>query len=127
MTTTSDRRMDLTLLGVGGTVAGTDRPAPTPLEEVEGTPVTGVRLWARDIGARVRVEVIEIDVGGELPMHAGPHFATCQVVRGRGQLGLPAGDVAFDGPAMFTFEPGASHSWHSIEEPTLMTTCVVLS
>ncbi len=116
--------MELTLIGEGGAALGTDHPAPAPLTEIEGEPAVGVRVWMRDIGP-TRVEVIELDVGARLPMHAGPHFATCQVVRGRGKLGLPAGDVQFDGPAMFTFEAGADHSWHSIEEPTLLTTCVV--
>jgi quercetin dioxygenase-like cupin family protein len=116
--------MELTLVGSGGTLLDTDRPAPTVLEEIEGEPAIGVRVWMRDVGP-ARVEVIELDVGARLPMHAGPHFATCQVVRGRGKLGLPGGDVVFDGPTMFTFEPGADHSWHSIEEATVMTTCVV--
>ncbi len=116
--------MELTLLGEGGAVLGTDRPEPVPLHEIEGQPAVGVRVWMRDVGP-TRVEVIELDVGASLPMHAGPHFATCQVVSGRGKLGLPDGDVAFDGPAMFTFEAGADHSWHSIEEPTVLTTCVV--
>jgi quercetin dioxygenase-like cupin family protein len=118
--------VDVTLVGAGGAVLGTCEPDLATLSEIEGEPAVGVRVWSRDVGPS-RIEVIELDVGARLPMHAGPHFATCQVVRGRGKLGLPDGDVPFDGPALFTFEAGADHSWHSIEEPTVMTTCVVTS
>ena len=65
-----------------------------------------MRVWARDVRLS-GIEMIELDVGARLPMHAGPHFATCQVVRGHGKLGLPDRDVPFDGPVLCIFEAGA--------------------
>jgi hypothetical protein len=33
--------------------------------------------------------------------------------------------VAYDGPHLFLFQPGARHTWQDIEEETLLSICLV--
>jgi len=67
-----------------------------------------------------------IPVGCTVPIHAGPNFAHCQVVAGRGRLVLP-GDraIEYKAPELFIFEPGGLHGWTEVVEDTLLSVCEV--
>jgi quercetin dioxygenase-like cupin family protein len=55
-----------------------------------------------------------------------PFIAFCQVVRGRGKLGLPGGtEIGYEAPELYVFHPGALHDWHEVEEATLLSVCLV--
>ena len=70
--------------------------------------------------------LIRMRAPGGYPMHAGGDFAFCQVVEGRGKVGLPDGrTVSFNGPELYIFEPGTTHDWHDITEDTLLAICLV--
>src|SRR5215217_6713978 len=67
-----------------------------------------------------------IAAGGHFAMHASPDIAFCQVVRGRGKLGLPGGtEISYEAPELYVFHPGALHDWHDVEEDTLLSVCLV--
>ena len=67
-----------------------------------------------------------IPVGCSVPVHAGPNYAVCQIVSGRGKLLLPSGqDIDYQAPELYVFEPGALHGWHAVVEDTLLTVCDV--
>jgi quercetin dioxygenase-like cupin family protein len=67
-----------------------------------------------------------IPAGREVPIHAGPNYALCQIVSGRGKLVLPSGQaLEYVGPELFMFEPGALHGWRDVVEDTLLTVCEV--
>jgi len=96
-----------------------------PLSELEGTRLEGVRVWQRETPWG-RLELVELEAGSSLPLHSVDRAAICQVVRGRGRVGLADGrELPFEAPHLFTFAAGAVHSWHSIEQPTLISVCVV--
>jgi hypothetical protein len=41
-------------------------------------------------------------------------------------VGLPDGtEVAYDGPHLFLFQPRTHHTWHDVEEETLLSICLV--
>jgi quercetin dioxygenase-like cupin family protein len=67
-----------------------------------------------------------IPAGVTVPIHAGPNYALCQIISGRGTLMLPSGqEIAYEGPELFTFEPNALHGWRDVVEDTLLTVCEV--
>jgi quercetin dioxygenase-like cupin family protein len=109
----------------GRVEASADDPVAQPLEEFQGETITGFALVDRPL-AGATVQLAEIEVGGGLIMHSGPLLTICQVVSGRGTLGLPdGGDWPFDGPELFVFEPDTLHSWHSIEAATTLSIVIV--
>jgi quercetin dioxygenase-like cupin family protein len=72
------------------------------------------------------IQLVEIAAGGYFAMHASPDIAFCQVVRGRGKLGLPGGtEISYEAPELYVFHPGALHDWHDVEEDTLLSVCLV--
>jgi hypothetical protein len=110
--------------GADGVIVRSRTPEPEPLA-ASGLSSDGVRLWA-EVRPWGRMEVLELAAGGHLGMHSGPDPAICQIVRGRGMVGRPDGDdVPFAAPGVLVFEPGADHSFHSIEEPVTLTITVV--
>jgi quercetin dioxygenase-like cupin family protein len=103
-----------------------EAPRLEPLREYDGKPLEGVR--ARDLieprGALI--QLVEIVAQGHFVMHSSPDVAFCQVVRGRGMLGLPdGGELAYEAPELYVFLPGTPHDWHAIEEDTLLSVCLV--
>jgi hypothetical protein len=66
-------------------------PAWEPFDTYDGKPLEGVRLVVVEQLALGEVQLVEIAAGGHFAMHASPDVAFCQVVRGRGKLGLPGG------------------------------------
>jgi quercetin dioxygenase-like cupin family protein len=98
---------------------------PEPLE-FDGRTLQEILYWKDEAAPEVRIEVVELSPGADLPMHAGEGFAFCQVVSGKGAVGLPGGDkVPFAAPELLLFEAGSQHSWCDIEEHTVLTICVV--
>jgi quercetin dioxygenase-like cupin family protein len=72
------------------------------------------------------IQLVEIAAGGYFAMHASPDIAFCQVVRGRGKLGLPGGtEISYEAPELYVFHPGALHDWHDVKEDTLLSVCLV--
>jgi quercetin dioxygenase-like cupin family protein len=68
-----------------------------------------------------------IPAGCTVPIHAGPNYALCQIVSGRGTLVLPSGkEFHYQGPELFIFEPGALHGWRDVVEDTYLTVCEVM-
>ena len=101
-------------------------PAWEPLDTYDGKPLEGVRLVVVERLALGEIQLVEITAGGRFAMHASPDVAFCQVVRGRGKLGLPGGtEVAYQAPELYVFHPGALHDWHDVEEATLLSVCLV--
>jgi quercetin dioxygenase-like cupin family protein len=103
-----------------------DEPAWQPFEEYDGRPLE--RVHVQDLveppGALIRL--VEIHAGGNFAMHSSPDVAFCQVVRGRGKLGLPDGrELDYRGPELYVFLPGTLHDWHHVEEDTLLSVCLV--
>jgi quercetin dioxygenase-like cupin family protein len=103
-----------------------ESPQLEPLAEYDGKPLEDVRL--RDVieppGALI--QLVEIAAGGQFAMHSSPDVAFCQVIRGRGKLGLPDGrELAYEGPELYIFLPGTLHDWHAIAENTLLSVCLV--
>ena len=67
-----------------------------------------------------------IPVGCSVPIHAGPGYALCQIITGRGKLVLPGDrEIAYCGPELYIIEPGALHGWSDVVEDTLLTVCEV--
>jgi quercetin dioxygenase-like cupin family protein len=67
-----------------------------------------------------------IPVGCSVPIHAGPSYAVCQIITGRGKLVIPSGqEFDYQGPELFVFEPGALHGWRDVVEDTLLSVCEV--
>lgn len=100
-------------------------PAHEPREAFDGKPlkdVTGVDVQEVP-GASMELEIAR---GGSFAMHSSPDVAFCQIVRGRGKLGLPAGrELDYEGPELYIFLPDTEHDWHDIEEDTLLAVCLV--
>ncbi|HET7727640.1 MAG TPA: hypothetical protein VFK54_09965 [Candidatus Limnocylindrales bacterium] len=97
-----------------------------PMADWQGTPLSGVR-WQRIHEDRtLDIQLVEIAAGGQFVMHSSPSVAFCQIVRGRGALGLPDGtSVPYAGPELFVFLPNSRHDWHDIAEDTLLAVCLV--
>jgi quercetin dioxygenase-like cupin family protein len=112
----------------GGQVAVdvTAQPPWAPFEEYDGKPLEGVRLVVVERLPLGEIQLVEIAAGGRFAMHASPDVAFCQVVAGRGKLGLPDGtEVAYQAPELYVFHPGALHDWHDVEATTLLSVCLV--
>jgi quercetin dioxygenase-like cupin family protein len=95
-------------------------------EQYDGKPLERVRV--RDLlePPGGLIQLVEIGTGGHFAMHSSPDVAFCQVVRGRGKLGLPNGrELEYAGPELYVFLPGTLHDWHAIEEETLLSVCLV--
>jgi quercetin dioxygenase-like cupin family protein len=103
-----------------------ESPRLEPLPEYDGKPLEGVRLLDVLEPAGGLIQLVEITAGGHFAMHSSPDVAFCQVIRGRGKLGLPDGrELAYEGPELYVFLPGTLHDWHEIAEDTLLSVCLV--
>jgi quercetin dioxygenase-like cupin family protein len=103
-----------------------ESPRWQPFDEYEGKRLERVRV--RDLAepAGALIQLVEIAAGGHFAMHSSPDVAFCQVVRGRGRLGLPDGqELDYQGPELYVFLPETLHDWHAIEEDTLLSVCLV--
>jgi quercetin dioxygenase-like cupin family protein len=106
--------------------AVTERPSWKPFEEYDGKPLKQVGLVEVIEFPHGAIQLVEIRAGGSFAMHSSPDVAFCQIVRGRGKLGLPDGtEIDYDGPELFVFLPDTLHDWHDIEEDTLLSVCLV--
>jgi quercetin dioxygenase-like cupin family protein len=100
-------------------------PVWEPFEEYDGKPLEGVRLEVVERLPLGEIQLVEIAAGGRFAMHASSDIAFCQVVRGRGKLGLPDGtELAYQGPELYVFHPGALHDWHVVVKATLLSVCL---
>jgi quercetin dioxygenase-like cupin family protein len=103
-----------------------ESPPWQPFEEYDGKPLERVRVWDIAEPPGGLLQLVEIRAGGHFAMHSSPDVAFCQVVRGRGRLGLPEGrELAYEAPELYVFLPGTLHDWHAIEEDTLLSVCLV--
>ncbi|MEX1133990.1 MAG: hypothetical protein WED83_04010 [Acidimicrobiia bacterium] len=103
-----------------------ETPAWRPLEEYDGLPLDRVSLVELLAVPGAEIQLVEIKAGGGFVMHSSPDVAFCQVVRGRGSLGLPDGtELSYEGPELYVFLPGTGHDWHGITEETLLSVCLV--
>jgi quercetin dioxygenase-like cupin family protein len=101
-------------------------PPWQPFDEYDGKPLKHVRLVVVERLPLGEVQLVEIAAGGHFAMHASPDIAFCQVVRGRGKLGLPGRtEISYQAPELYVFHPGALHDWHAVEEDTLLSVCLV--
>jgi quercetin dioxygenase-like cupin family protein len=103
-----------------------EKPDWQPFTEYDGEPLDRVR--AQDLlevpGALI--QLVEIAAGGSFAMHSSPDVAFCQVVRGRGKLGLPdGGELDYAAPELYVFLPGTLHDWHGVQEDTFLSVCLV--
>jgi quercetin dioxygenase-like cupin family protein len=104
----------------------TEQPHWQPFDEYEGLSLEKVKLVEIGRSGRAEFQLVKIEAGGNFAMHTSPDVAFCQIVRGRGKLGLPGDrEIAYEGPELFIFHPGSYHDWHSIEEDTLLSVCLV--
>jgi quercetin dioxygenase-like cupin family protein len=111
-----------------GAVATDTREEPSweRFEEFDGKPLERVRVQDLLEPPGALVQLVEIAAGGHFAMHSSPDVAFCQIVRGRGKLGLPDGrEVEYEGPELYVFQPGTLHDWHDVEEDTLLSVCLV--
>jgi quercetin dioxygenase-like cupin family protein len=103
-----------------------DRPEWRSLPEYDGHPLERVRDVAVRELPQASMQLVEIGTGGSFAMHSSPDVAFCQVVRGRGALGLPDGrELAYEAPELYVFLPETLHDWHDVREDTLLAVCVV--
>lgn len=103
-----------------------ESPSWQPFEEYDGKPLKGVRLVEVIEFPGGESQLVEIAAGGHFAMHTSPDVAHCQIVRGKGRLGLPDGrEINYEGPELYVFTPGSLHDWHDIEEDTLLSVCLV--
>ncbi|MGH8871121.1 MAG: hypothetical protein ACRDWS_04020 [Acidimicrobiia bacterium] len=110
--------------GVGYEVNGA--PDWEPFEEYDGRTLDQVSLVEVLQVPGGEIQLVEIKSGGSFAMHSSPDVAFCQVVRGRGSLGLPDGtELSYQGPELYVFLPATEHDWHGITEDTLLSVCLV--
>lgn len=103
-----------------------EKPDWQPFEEFDGKPLEGVRFQDLVEPPYALVQLVEIAAGGNFALHSSPDVAFCQIVRGRGKLGLPDGrELDYEGPELYVFLPGTLHDWHDVEEDTLLSVCLV--
>lgn len=103
-----------------------EHPVWKPFEEYDRQSLKDVRLVEISRVPRAEFQLVEIKTGGNFVMHTSPDLAFCQIIRGRGKLGLPDDkEVEFRGPELYIFHPGSYHDWHDIEEDTLLSVCLV--
>jgi quercetin dioxygenase-like cupin family protein len=120
--------MRTTTFTVEGTAVthSTREPEWEPFEIYDGHPLRGVRLYEIDSVAGADLQLVEIAAGGHFAMHTSSDVAFCQVVRGRGKLGLPGDrELSYEGPELYVFHPGSLHDWHDVESDTLLSVCLV--
>jgi quercetin dioxygenase-like cupin family protein len=97
-----------------------------PFEEFDGKALESVTRVDIHSGAGVEMQFVEIKAGGHFAMHSSPVIAFCQIVRGKGKLGLPEGAALdYAAPELYVFMPNTLHDWHDIEEDTLLSVCLV--
>ncbi len=109
-----------------GVVVSCDEPSWHPFTEFAGQPLERVELAELLQTAGSAMQLVHIRAGGSFAMHTGPELAFCQIVHGRGKLGLEGGrELEYQGPELYIFAPGALHDWHGIEEDTLLAVCLV--
>lgn len=102
-----------------------ETPSWKPYAEYDGKSLTGVNLVRLKNLPGAELQLVEIAAGGSFVMHSSPDIAFCQVVRGRGKLGLPDRELQYEGPELYVFLPDTLHDWHDIEEDTLLSVCLV--
>jgi quercetin dioxygenase-like cupin family protein len=103
-----------------------EEPSWQPFEEYDGKTLERVRVQDLLEPRGALVQLVEIAAGGRFAMHSSPEVAFCQIVRGRGKLGLPDGrELDYEGPELYVFQPGTLHDWHDVEEDTLLSVCLV--
>ena len=111
-----------------GTVVTDIREQPDwqPFEEYDGNPLERVRVQDLIEPSGALVQLVEIAAGGSFAMHSSPDTAFCQIVHGRGKLGLPDGrTLDYNAPELYVFLPGTLHDWHNVEADTLLSVCLV--
>jgi quercetin dioxygenase-like cupin family protein len=112
----------------GERVAVETHPSPAwqPFEEFDRKPLERVRLVEVMQLALGEIQLVEIRAGGRFAMHTSPDVAFCQIVRGKGMLGLPGDrEIPYEAPELYVFFPGSLHDWHDVEEDTLLSVCLV--
>jgi quercetin dioxygenase-like cupin family protein len=103
-----------------------DEPEWQPFDEYDGQPLERVRVHDVLEPPRALIQLVQIAAGGSFAMHSSPDVAFCQVVRGRGKLGLPDGrELEYSAPELYVFMPGTLHDWRDVEEDTLLSVCLV--
>jgi len=103
-----------------------ERPDWEPFPEYDGKSLDLVSLVELLAVSGAEIQLVEIRAGGGFAMHSSPDVAFCQVVRGRGFLGLRDGtELSYEGPELYVFLPGTEHDWHAITEDTLLSVCLV--
>jgi quercetin dioxygenase-like cupin family protein len=103
-----------------------EEPRWEPFEEFDGNPLEQVRVHDVVEVPGALIQLVEIAAGGSFAMHSSPDVAFCQIVHGRGKLGLPDGRrLDYEGPELYVFQPGALHDWHDVGEDTLLSVCLV--
>jgi quercetin dioxygenase-like cupin family protein len=103
-----------------------DEPDWQPFEEYDGKPLERVSVQDLLEPPGALIQLVEIAAGGSFAMHSSPDVAFCQIVRGRGRLGLPDGrELEYRAPELYVFLPGTLHDWHAVEEDTLLSVCLV--
>jgi quercetin dioxygenase-like cupin family protein len=121
--------MRTTIFSPRGEKAGvsvSDQPDWQPLQEFEGKPLEKVHLVEVLSSPGVEIQLVEIAAGGSFAMHSSPALAFCQVVHGKGKLGLPGGEeLRYEAPELYLFLPETMHDWHDIEVNTLLSVCLV--
>ena len=103
-----------------------DQPEWQPFEEYDGRPLERVRVQDLVELPHALIQLVEIAAGGSFAMHSSPDVAFCQIVCGRGKLGLPGGrELGYEAPELYVFLPDTLHDWHAVEEDTLLSVCLV--
>jgi quercetin dioxygenase-like cupin family protein len=103
-----------------------ERQEWTPRAEYEGKALERVRDVDVLALGQASMQLVEIAAGGSFAMHSSPDVAFCQIVRGRGTLGLPGGrELGYEAPELYVFLPDTAHDWHGVEEDTLLSVCIV--
>lgn len=103
-----------------------ERPDWQPFDEYDRKPLDRVSVQDLVEPPGALIQLVEIGAGGSFAMHSSPDVAFCQVVRGRGKLGLPGGrELDYEGPELYVFLPDTLHDWHDVEEDTLLSVCLV--
>ncbi|MQA85860.1 MAG: hypothetical protein GEV03_14865 [Streptosporangiales bacterium] len=103
-----------------------EKPSWQPLGDYDGKPLQRVHMTSLKEVTHAEMQLVSIAAGGHFAMHASPDVAFCQIVRGRGRLGLEDGtELPYEAPELYIFLPGTLHDWHAIEEDTVLSVCLV--
>ncbi len=93
--------------------------------EWDGSEVTATENVEIHRSPNGMVLLVHLRAGGFFPLHAGRVYSVCQIVSGRGILGLPdLLELPYSAPQLFVFEPGTLHSWRASED-TLFSVCEI--